>query len=257
MNLGLEEKRVFITASSGGIGLATAEAFLREGANIIINGRREDRLCLESARFKRLYGTDVDYICGDMTNANDIRAAADMIRTRYGSLDVFVANLGSGKPESDNPLEKSEWQRFYDINVKGAVEQVDCLYELLSAGNGPCITFVSSVIAREVSSAPVGYAAAKSSIRIISKYLSRMWANDGIRVNCVLPGNVYFKGGRWEQIRNGDPESTDRYISSIIPMKRFGRPEEIADAILFLSSERAGFITGAEIVADGGQSVAL
>ena len=257
MDLGLKGKRVFITASTGGIGLATSEAFLREGSHVIINGRNEKKLYSEMKRLKSTYDADVDCVCGDMTKNEDIRAAAEQMEAKYGSLDVFVANLGSGKPESENPLEVSEWERFYDINVVGAVELSNCLHNLLKRGNEPCVTFLSSVVAREAALAPVGYAAAKSSVRVFSKYLSRMWVDDGIRVNCVLPGNVYFKGGRWEQLRDKGPNGVYDYINTAVPMRRFGKPEEIADTILFLSSRRAGFITGAEIVVDGGQSVAL
>ena len=83
--------------------------------------------------------------------------------------------------------------------------------------------------------------------------MSRKWAGDGIRVNCVLPGNVFFQGGRWEELLNKDKRGVTEYIESCVPMKRFGEPKEIADMILFLSSKRASFITGAEISIDGGQ----
>ena len=257
MDLELKGKRVFITASSGGIGLATAEAFLHEGAHVIINGRDEDRLCSEKERLEKDFGSNVEFFCGDMSDREDIFAVVEFIKKRFGALDIFVANLGSGRPELSNQLEESEWRRFYNINVSGTVELLNRLYTTLRLGKNPCVTLLSSVIARGAASAPVGYAAAKSSIRILGKYLSRMWAEDGIRVNCILPGNIYFTRGRWEELLRNDPDGVEMYIKSSVPMKRFGRAEEIADAIVFISSARAGFITGAELVVDGGQSVTI
>ena len=176
---------------------------------------------------------------------------------QYHGLDVFIGNIGNGKPEQDNVLSVSEWRRFYDINVLGNVQIMNKIHKLLKTGTNPSVVLVSSVIAREAANAPVGYAAAKSAVRVLSKYLSRIWINDGIRVNCVLPGNVYFEGGRWNELRNMDIEGTMHYISTNVPMKRFGEPMEIANAIAFLASDKASFITGAEICVDGGQLSAM
>lgn len=254
MDLGLKGKKVFVTASVNGIGLATVERFLEEGADVVINGRKEQRLKEVSESLKKNYGEHIDYFCGDMTSKESIYGAARYIQEKYGAIDVFVANLGSGKPESDNLLDVSEWERFYRINVLGTVELLDNLKGCLKNGNSPCVILISSVIAKEAAQAPLGYAASKSAVRTLNKYLSRLWVDDGIRVNCVLPGNIFFNGGRWEELNNADGESVSAYIEGSVPMNRFGKPEEVADTIVFLSSERAGFITGAEIAVDGGQS---
>ena len=257
MDLGLEGKIVFITASSSGIGLSTAEAFLREGSKVIINGRRNQKLEDIGKMLQESYGERVDCFCGDMTDDRTIADLGIYIAKKYRKLDVLVANLGSGKPEYSNYLEENEWKRFYDINVFGEVKLLDRLYELLKEGRESCVTLMSSVVAKEYASAPIGYAASKSAIRILNKYISRKWVDDGIRVNCVLPGNVFFEGGRWEELLKDDEEAVLAYINDNVPMKRFGKPEEIADAIVFLSSRRASFMTGSELTVDGGQSVAI
>lgn len=257
MDLELHGKKVLITASSSGIGLAAAEVFLGEGANVIINGRSKEKLEVTCKKLRGAYGDQVDCFCGDMTDDSVITELVTYISEKYEGLDVLVANLGSGKPESDNPLDEDEWERFYTINVMSEVKLLDRMCEILKLGNTPCVTLISSVIAKEASNAPVGYAAAKSAVRTLNKYLSRLWADDGIRVNCVLPGNVLFEGGRWEELMKNNEEAVKRYINEVVPIKRFGSPKEIADAIVFLSSGRAKFITGAELNVDGGQQSAI
>lgn len=253
MELGLRGKRVFVTASARGIGLAMAEAFLREGARVIMNGRNEDTLKEAAGRLAARYGENIHYHTADMASKEGMDNICAFIRECLGGLDIFIANLGTGRPKSGNALEASEWKRFYDMNVMSTVSVLDRLYLLLKDGRNPCVTLISSVVSKEASSAPAGYAAAKSAVCVLNKYLSRMWAADGIRVNCVLPGNIYFEGGRWEELLKADADGVNSYICSAVPLKRFGKPEEIADIVVFLSSEQSLFTTGAEIAVDGGQ----
>lgn len=257
MELGLEGKRVFISGSSRGIGLACAKVFLDEGATVVINGRNETTLkevasSLGGEADSRLY-----FVKADILSNEGVSEVKQFIVDSIGGVDIFIANLGNGKPESENPLDINEWKRFYDINILTNLGMLDAIHDLLKSANTPSVTLISSVIAKEASQAPIGYAAAKSAVKVLSKYLSRLWADEGIRVNCVLPGNVYFQGGRWEELKEKDAEGVDEYINATVPMKRFGSPEEIADMVVFLSSERASFVTGAEICVDGGQSRSL
>ncbi len=253
MDLGLKGKKVFISASSGGIGLATAEAFLREGAVVIINGRNEETLKRISESFNEVYGENIDYYCGDMTDIRALVGLKEFIESKYQGLDILVANLGTGKPLSDNVLDSDEWKRFFETNVFGTVELLNQLYTSLVNGDNPCVVLISSIVSKEVMAAPIGYASSKAAVRILNKYLGERWSKEGIRLNCVLPGNIYFKGGRWEELLKENESSVTEYIDSNVPLKRFGKPGEVADAIVFLSSDRAGYITGAELVIDGGQ----
>lgn len=190
-----------------------------------------------------------------MTSAEAVGKLREILPT--DSLDIAVMNLGSGKAENRNGLAADEWRRFYEINTVSAVNVLDQLYPLLQRGKNANVVLVSSVVARERSAAPVGYAAAKGAILTLCRYLSSLWAVEGVRVNAVVPGNVYFSGGRWEEIMAADEEGTLEYIRRAVPMNRFGTPEEIADAVLFLASERAKFITGAMLNVDGGQQSAI
>ncbi len=116
---------------------------------------------------------------------------------------------------------------------------------------------MSSIAGVEAFGAPVDYSVAKTAVIAFSKNLARRVADRGVRVNCVAPGNVYFEGGSWDMKLKNDAERVKSIIESTVPMKRFADPAEIADAILFLSSPRASFITGACLIVDGGQTTTL
>ena len=253
MELGLRDKRVLVTGSTQGIGLATAKAFLREGAIVVINGRNEENLNQVYRLLSDEYGNRVYQFRADILSQKDLNEMSIFLEKQLGGLDILISNVGSGKPEDKNTLSVFEWERFSRINTTSTVGVLERIIPLLKKGNEPCVILISSIVAKESASAPVGYAMSKAAIRTLNKYLSRMWAKDKIRVNCVLPGNIYFEGGRWDELLKENKNEVERYIREEVPMERFGKPEEIADTILFLSSERSAFTTGAEVIVDGGQ----
>jgi 3-oxoacyl-[acyl-carrier protein] reductase len=119
------------------------------------------------------------------------------------------------------------------------------------------IVFVNSIVAVESTPAPLAYSSAKAALLNYTKNLARQVAADGIRVNTVAPGNIFFDGGSWDKHLQARRDEVLGYIASEVPMQRFGKPEEIADAVAFLASARASFVTGACLVADGGQTRSL
>lgn len=254
MDLGLSGKRVLVTASSGGIGFAIAERFLEEGAQVMVNGRNQERLNQNVELWRHKYGSEKVYgFCGDITDSETILCCKKKVEEIWNGLDILVPNLGTGKPLCSDKLNPKEWERFFRINLFSAVELIQNFRELLAHGKKANLVLISSIVAYERMSAPYGYAAAKNGVRTLANYLSGDLAEQQIRVNTVVPGNIYFKGGRWEELKEADAEGVQYYIDENVPMKRFGTPEEIADAVVFLASERASFITGAELVVDGGQ----
>lgn len=255
MDLGLHDKVAFVAGSSRGIGLAIARAFLREGAKVVITGRSAEALeeatalLITEASAQRVLS-----ICGDMTNPTDIRRALDEAISAFDGLDAVVANVGSGIARGGWDLTLDDWQSALNINLLGSMALASAaLPHLIVRGFGS-LTFISSIAGCEAINAPVTYSAAKAAVLSAMKSLSRMVGSHGVRVNAVAPGNVLFPGGTWEGKLAERRELFEQYVRSEVPLQRFGRPEEIADAVVFLASERASFITGACLEVDGGQT---
>ena len=255
MDLELKDKVVLVSGSSRGIGFAIARAFLQEGAMVVITGRNEESL--GHARDTLLGQTSperVFAIHADMTDPAEIRSTLGQIMTRFESLHAVVANVGTGAGKMGWDLTPDEWQAGLQKNLVGNMTLATAALPYLVSRGGGSVTFVSSIVGFEAVNAPLPYSAAKSAIHIVVKNLARMLGGSGVRVNVVAPGNVLFPGGSWEKKLIDNRDIVEQYIKSEVPARRFGRPEEIADAVVFLASERASFITGSCLVVDGGQS---
>ena len=255
MDLGLAGKVAFVTASSDGIGRAIAETMLAERATVVINGRSKDKLLAAEQSLTELFGGPaIDSFQGDMSEKDVVTKACKWLKDKYGQLDILVANLGSGKPFTTDSLELHEWQRLLQINLYSAVWIVHEArrLDLLHQRNG-AVMLMASLAAFDRIGAPPAYAAAKAGIVSLVKYLAPVLAEDGIRINAVSPGNVYYEGGRWQELCEQNAEGIKSYIESEVPLKRFATPEEIAASVAFLCSERSSFTTGTVLQVDGGQ----
>lgn len=255
MDLGLSGKTALVCGSSRGIGLAIARAFLREGGNAILTGRDASALDEAKAAVASESGAErVLSVQADLTDPADIQRTLDTGTAAFGGLDVVVANVGSGTARAGWELDLEDWESALKFNLSGGMVLAGAaLTRLVARGSGSLI-FISSIAGYEAIDAPVAYSAAKAAVLSAMKNLSRLVAPKGVRVNAVAPGNIYFPGGSWERKLNERRDFFEQYIQSEVPLKRFGRPEEIADAVVFLASERASFITGSCLVVDGGQT---
>ena len=253
MELDLCDKNVFITASTSGIGKATAVAFLREGATVIINGRNEKKLMDVLTEFREKYGENKVYaICADMSEEKSIKEATDKVRKYVSHVDVVVGNLGTGKPVSEDKFDIKEWQYMLKMNILSAVGLIQNVRDLFSEMGGS-IAIIASLAAHDRIGAPPAYAASKAGIVSLVKYAAPILSERNIRINAVSPGNIFFEGGRWEELMVQDLTGTKEYIEREVPMKRFGEAEEIAETLLFLCSGKSSFTTGAIVQVDGGQ----
>lgn len=254
MQTGLAGKKIAITASTNGIGYAAARMFLEEGASVIINGRNADVLRERCNFLEKEFGVDCVFgFCGDVTKEKDIGALKKYAQQVFGTIDCLVANAGSGRPIAESRLEDMEWEKGFDTNLFSAVRLIYEFEDMWNRQEGGNIVMLSSLAACERIGAPYAYAAAKEGIRVFTKYLSDDYAVRNIRVNCVIPGNVLFPGGRWAELMENDKEGIEKYIRESVPLKRFAQPKEIAAAIVFLASDLSSFITGTSLIVDGGQ----
>jgi 3-oxoacyl-[acyl-carrier protein] reductase len=241
-----EDRRVFVSGSTAGIGLGIARAFAGEGASVAVNGRNLERLGEVAAELGAL-AVSADFSLPGVAD----RAAAE-IKKAWGGLDVLICNVGSGRSVPPGTETEEEWQRVLSTNLFAATSLVAACRPLFPPAGG-AIVCISSICGVETLGAPVPYSAAKAALNAFVSGIARPLAAQGIRINAVAPGNIHFPGGTWERLLAEDKAKVCAMLDSQVAMKRFGRPEEIADAVLFLASEKSSFITGTVLVVDGGQ----
>ncbi len=255
MNLGLEEKRVLVTGGSRGIGYAIAEQFAQEGASVIIVSRNIDQLKDAAEKLKSGGNERIWYECCDCASSHSLLQLRDLILRKYDGIDIVVANVGDGRSVSDPIPNEEHWRNLWSVNFETSLQTARTFLPVLERANG-VLLFISSIAGLEALGAPVDYSTAKSALISFSKNLARKVA-EKVRVNVIAPGNVLFPGGSWDVKIKQDPERVEKLISATVPMQRFGTPEEIASAALFLCSDKASFITGSVLVVDGGQTVGI
>lgn len=250
MDLGLTDKVVLISGGSRGIGLAIVKAFAKEGAITCIMAR--GRATLEQA--KSTIGERSSVHLGDATEMHACVGVVADVQARWGRLDVLVTCAGSGASVLPGEETSSEWRRVVDLNLFSATNLITAATPALTAAAPSSIVCISSICGREALGAPVTYSAAKSALNAAVKGLSRPLARCGIRMNIVSPGNIFFPGGTWDRKIKDNRAAVDAMLQREVPLGCLGEPEAVADAVLFLASHRASFITGSDLVVDGGQT---
>jgi 3-oxoacyl-[acyl-carrier protein] reductase len=256
MNLGLANKRVLVTGSSRGIGLAIAKKFLEEGAKVCIVSRGSNELFNNEKELQNNYGKENVFASTcDCTSVSDLYALQQEIQFKWSGLDIVISNVGDGRSTADVIPNDKQWDKIWSINFESSLFTArEFLPMLRKSETGGCLLFVSSIVAMEAFGAPVDYSTAKTAIIALAKNIARKLAKE-VRVNVLAPGNVFFPGGSWDEKIKQDKGKVASLLESTVPMNRFGTPEEMADAAIFLCSDRARFITGATLVVDGGQTV--
>ncbi|MFS4418595.1 SDR family oxidoreductase [Maribacter sp. 2307ULW6-5] len=244
----LENKTALITGGNSGIGFATAETFIKHGAKVIITGRNEERLQQAVAKL----GSAASYIVADSGKMDDLAQLAERVGEHTDKLDVLFLNAGIAKFAPIEYIDESFFDESFNVNVKGVFFTVKHLL--------PYLFQDSSVILNASINAHIGmpnssvYAATKAGVISLAKTLSGELKDRGIRVNAISPGPIntpiYQKLGLEEDQLN----EMAGHIQSQVPLGRFGNPQEIANAALFLGTDDSKFMLGSELILDGGMS---
>ncbi|WP_207694875.1 hypothetical protein DOK67_0003107 [Enterococcus sp. DIV0212c] len=247
MNISFEGKVVIVTGSTSGIGAATAEAFAQAGAQVIICGRRIDKGEAIVAKIVE-NGGKASFIQTDVGNDSSMENLVENVIKDYGKIDVLINNAGVYKSFAFENIDmEKEYEEVFNVNVRSYIYLSKLvLHYMLERKEGNIIN-IASVGGLNGGPGIATYCASKGAILQLTRSMAKEFGGRGIRVNSVLPGLIHT-----EMMPEDGP--MDRVIDTMIPLKRAGESQEIAQPILFLCSPYASFINGASIVIDGGQS---
>jgi len=242
----LEGKIALVTGANSGIGLATAKSFVTEGAYVYITGRRDSEL----ARAAAAIASNVTAVPGDVSKPADLDRLFAQILREKGRLDIVFANAGVAKFAPLGTITEEFYDSIFDVNVKGLLFTVQKALPLMPEGGSIIVN--ASVVASKGLPANSVYSATKAAVRSFA----RTWTTDlksrRIRVNAVSPGSIDTPGLNDLLASSEVGEQRRKAITSAVPLGRFGTSDEIAKAVVFLASDDASYVTGAELFVDGG-----
>ncbi len=244
----LKNKVAVITGANSGIGLATAKLYLKEGAKVVLSGRRKEALEEVAKDLEGDYITVVADVSKDEDNINPIQEAT----AKYGKIDILFLNAGIAPPTPTSDITSAHYQEIFEINVKGPILTVK--EALPHMNDGGTILFTNSIVHQRGFDGLAVYSASKGALRAYARVLTSEVKDRGIRVNSLAPGPIetplYGKMGLPQEV----VEEMGKGFAASNPLGRFGTSSEVANAALFLVSDNASYINGIELEIDGGMS---
>jgi NAD(P)-dependent dehydrogenase (short-subunit alcohol dehydrogenase family) len=245
MDLSLRGRKAIVTAASRGIGLAIARTLADEGVDLAICARGAGGL-ESAAKDLESRGVRVFTKALDVGDREALRGFVQESIEALGGLDVLVCNASGGAG-----MGEKAWQANFDVDVMHSARAVEAALPALSRSDAASVVFISSTAALEYLGVPQPYNAMKAALIAHACDLAQALAPQGVRVNVVSPGPIYFEGGSWQMIQKAMPAIYERALGQCA-LGRMGSPEEVARAVVFLASPAASYVTGANLVIDGG-----
>lgn len=247
----LKNKVALITGGSLGLGRSTALLFAREGATVVITGRTEETL-KDAAAEAAGDGLSIEYIVSDVSEEEDCRSAVEQTVKKHGGIDILFNNAGilHASPTHETAIE--EWDRIFSINVRGTFMMSKfTIPHMLKKGRG-CIVNNSSVVGLKAVAGFSSYVSSKGAVTQLTRAMALDYAEHGIKVNAICPGAIVTPMVTNIIDSMEDSKAAEDMLTSFHPMGRLGRPDEIAQAVLFLCQDGVDFMTGSMLSVDGG-----
>lgn len=248
----IDGKVAIVTGSGHGIGRATCKVLAKEGAKVAVTNRSNDAGKSLTHEIQKEGGT-AEYWHLDVSKESEVKSVFDQVRQKWGRIDVLVNNAGiSGVDKPTHEIEEAEWNALFSVNVNGVFFCTKHAVKAMLETGGGSIINLSSIYG--LISAPdiPAYHASKGAVRLMSKTDALLYAKDNIRVNSVHPGFVWTPLVEQYLSEQGDVEEGRKALDQLHPIGHIGQPEDIAYGVLFLASDESKFVTGSELVIDGG-----
>ncbi|HWF67085.1 MAG TPA: SDR family oxidoreductase [Acidobacteriaceae bacterium] len=251
MNLRFDGKAAVVTGGATGIGAATAQKLCELGASVAILDRNAE---VGQSLVASLTGSGyiASFHACDVANEQEMREAFDAVAQQHGKLDVLVSNAGIQTYGSMVSTSSELWDKTFDVHVRGCFHATRFAIPAMLASGGGAVVIVSSVQSFTAISNSAAYVAAKHALLGITRSIALDFAKQNIRANCICPGAIDTPMLRWSAEQTGAPDQMLETLGRMHAIGRIGRPKEVANAIAFLASDWASFITGASLLVDGG-----